>query len=202
MQTRNFLATLLLSQGVPMICGGDEIARTQFGNNNAYCQDNELSWYDWKRAAEHEDLLEFVSKLIELRSKHPNLRRRNFYQDRSIRNSIVKDIAWFGSDGHEMTEEEWNAGWIRSIAVLFNGETLGSVDEMGKPLIDDTFLILLNSYHDGVAYTLPPTPHNRSWRNVLDTCELENPFSNGPIEKSPEIAGRSLRLLRESHEDE
>jgi glycogen operon protein len=201
-QVRNFLATLLLSQGVPMLCGGDEIARTQMGNNNAYCQDNELSWHDWKRAEEHEDLLEFTAKLIELRKKHPNLRRRNFYQDRSIRNSIVKDIAWFASDGHEMSEEEWNAGWIRSIAVLFNGETLGTVDEMGKPLTDDTFLLVLNSYHDAVSYKLPPSPHNRGWRNLLDTNNLESPFSNGPVEKDPEIAGRSLRLLRESREGE
>jgi glycogen operon protein len=201
-QMRNFLATLLLSQGVPMICGGDEIARTQLGNNNAYCQDNELSWYNWERAAEQNDLLEFVANLIDLRKQHPNLRRRNFYQDRSIRNSTVKDIAWFGSDGHEMSEEEWNAGWIRSIAVLFNGETLGCVDEMGRPLIDDTFLILLNSYHEAVSYKLPPSPHNRGWRNVLDTSNLECPFSNGPVETAPEIAGRSLRLMRESRQDE
>ena len=96
-----------------------------------------------------------------MRKKHPNLRRRHFYQDRSIRNSIVKDIAWFASDGHEMTEEEWNSGWIRSIAVLFNGETLDCVDETGQPLTDDTFLILINSYHDAVAFTLPPTPNHR-----------------------------------------
>ena len=101
-----------------------------------------------------------------------------------------------------MTEEEWNAGWIRSIAVLFNGETLSTVDEMGRPLIDDTFLILLNSYHDAVSYKLPPSPHNRGWRNVLDTSNLECPFSNGPVETTPEIAGRSLRLMRESREDE
>jgi len=201
-QIRNFLATLLLSQGVPMICGGDEIARTQLGNNNAYCQDNELSWYNWQRNAEQESLLDFASKLIELRKKHPNLRRRKFYQDRSIRNSVVKDIAWFGADGHEMTEEEWNAGWIRSIAVLFNGETLDTVDEMGQPVVDDTFLVLLNSYQDAVSYKLPPTPHDRVWRNVLDTGNLESPFANGPVEQSPAIAGRCLRLLRESRADE
>jgi glycogen operon protein len=201
-QMRNLLATLLLSQGVPMICGGDEIARTQFGNNNAYCQDNELSWHDWDRAKEQTDLLEFVSGLIELRRKHPNLRRRNFYQDRSIRNSAVKDIAWYAADGHEMTEEEWNAGWIRSIAVIINGETLGAVDAMGKPLIDDTFLILVNSYHEPVGYTLPAAPNNRGWRNMLDTSNLKTPFSNGPVEQTPELAGRSLRLLRESRKDE
>ena len=110
-----------------------------------------------------------------MRKKHPNLRRRHFYQDRSIRNSIVKDIAWFASDGHEMTEEEWNSGWIRSIAVLFNGETLDCVDEMGQPLTDDTFLILINSYHDAVAFTLPPTPNNRSWHNVVDTGKSGTP---------------------------
>ena len=200
-QMRNFLATLLLSQGVPMICGGDEVARTQQGNNNAYCQDNELSWYAWKRTEEQERLLDFVSGLIELRKKHPNFRRRHFYQDRSIRNSIVKDIAWFASDGHEMTGEEWNSGWIRSIAVLFNGETLDCVDEAGQPLTDDTFLLLINSYHDAVAFTLPPTPNHRSWHNVLDTGNLEHPFSDGPAEdKAPSIGGRSLRLLRESRE--
>jgi glycogen operon protein len=202
-QMRNFLATLLLSQGVPMLCGGDEIARTQLGNNNAYCQDSELSWYDWKRTPEQEQLLEFVAGLIELRRTHPNFRRRHFYQDRSIRNSVVKDIAWFAADGHEMTEEEWNAGWIRSVAVLFNGETLDAVDETGQPLTDDTFLILINSYHDAVAFTLPPTPHQRSWHNVLDTANLEQPFSDGPAEeKSPSIGGRSLRLLRESRQGE
>src|ERR1700692_1898058 len=176
-QIRNFLATLLLSQGVPMICGGDEFARSQFGNNNAYCQDNELSWHDWARAEEQKDLVEFGAELIALRKKHPNLRRRNFYQDRSIRNSLVKDIAWFAPDGHEMTEEEWNSGWIRSIAVLFNGETLDILDEMGRPIVDDTFLVLLNSYHHEVAYKLPPTPRNRGWRNMLDTSNLKTPFS-------------------------
>jgi glycogen operon protein len=101
-----------------------------------------------------------------------------------------------------MTEEEWNAGWIRSIAVLLNGETLGTVDEMGRPLTDDTFLILLNSYHEAVSYTLPPTLHNRGWRNMLDTSNLEAPFSNSPVETAPVLAGRSLRLLRESRVDE
>jgi isoamylase len=202
-QMRNFLATLLLSQGVPMLCGGDEVARTQQGNNNAYCQDNQLSWYDWKHTPEQERLLEFAAGLIELRKKHPNLRRRHFYQDRSIRNSVVKDIAWFASDGHEMTEAEWNSGWIRSIAVLFNGETLDCVDENGEPLTDDTFLILINSYHDAVAFTLPPTPNNRNWHNVVDTGNLEHPFSDGPAEeKAPSIGGRSLRLLRESRPGE
>ncbi len=201
-QMRNFLASLLLSQGVPMICGGDEIARTQLGNNNAYCQDNELSWHRWKSTEEQADLLDFVAKLIELRKQHPNLRRRHFFQDRAIRSSIVKDIAWFGADGHEMTEDEWNAGWIRSIAVMFNGETLGTMDEMGRPLTDDTFLILLNSYHEAVGYKLPPSPNGRGWRNMLDTSNLEYPFANGPVEDAPEIAGRSLRLFRESREDE
>jgi glycogen operon protein len=201
-QMRNFLATLLLSQGVPMICGGDEVARTQQGNNNAYCQDNALSWHDWQGTSDQKDLFEFVSRLIEFRKKHPNLRRRNFYQDRSIRNSLVKDIAWYGADGHEMTEEEWNACWIRSIGVLFNGETLDTVDELGRPLVDDTFLLLLNSYHEAVGYKLPPTPHNRGWRNMLNTSNLESPFSDGPVEDAPEVGGRSLRLLRESREGE
>ena len=129
-QQRNFLATLLLSQGVPMICGGDEIGRTQQGNNNAYCQDSEISWYDWSLAEKNQSLLEFTTKLIALRRAHPNFRRRKFYQDRVIRHSVLKDIAWYRTDGAEMTDEEWNAGWVRCIGMMLNGATIGDVDKM------------------------------------------------------------------------
>src|SRR5260370_30857083 len=123
-QKRNFLATLMCSQGVPMVCGGDEIDRTQHGNNNAYCQDNELTWYDWNLDERRMALLEFTSKLINLRLRHPNLRRRKFFQDRSIRHSDVKDIVWLRPDGQEMTDEEWSAGWVRCLGLMLNGETL------------------------------------------------------------------------------
>ena len=124
-QKRNFLATLLLSQGVPMICGGDEIGRTQHGNNNAYCQDNEISWYDWNLDERGRKLLEFTRRLIEFRQKHPNLRRRKFFQDREVYHPSSRDIAWYRTDGQEMTQEQWNTGWMRSMAVMLNGTTLG-----------------------------------------------------------------------------
>ncbi len=116
-QQRNLLATLFLSQGVPMLCGGDEIGRTQRGNNNAYCQDNEISWYDWNLDERRQRLLDFTRQLIALRLAHPNLRRRKFFQDREVRQSSLKDIAWYGDNGEEMTQEQWNAGWMRSIAL-------------------------------------------------------------------------------------
>jgi glycogen operon protein len=197
-QVRNFLATLLLSQGVPMLSMGDEVGRTQKGNNNAYCQDNEISWTNWDIDETRQKLLDFTSKLIELRKSHPNFRRKKFYQDRTIRKSVVRDIAWFGADGHEMTEDEWNSNWIRSIGLMFNGETLNVVDDvMGRPVIDDTFLILINSYHEGVEFTIPKSPHDRGWVSVLDTAEEEDAFKEEPIASSRILTGRSLMLLKE-----
>ena len=197
-QKRNFLATLMFSQGVPMLCMGDEIGRTQKGNNNAYCQDNEISWADWKLDPSRQKLLEFTSKLIELRRSHPNFRRKKFYQDRTIRKSVVRDIAWYGADGHEMTEEEWSASWIRSLALMFNGETLNVVDDvMGRPVVDDTFLILINSYHEGVEFTMPASPHSRGWEFVLDTAKGDDPFANGDVGEKRILTGRSLVLLKE-----
>jgi glycogen operon protein len=199
-QKRNLLATLVLSQGVPMILGGDEIGRTQRGNNNAYCQDNEISWTDWKLDERKEKLLEFTTKLIELRKAHPNLRRRKFFQDRAVRHSEFKDIAWYRTDGQEMTDEEWNAGWVKSLGVMYNGKTLDSVDEMGQPVLDDSFLVLLNSSHEGVTYTLPSGPHEQGWEKVLDTSELEDPFKGGETNGSLEVYPRSVVLLRERNE--
>src|SRR6202007_289401 len=125
-QVRNFLVTLLLSQGVPMISGGDEIGRTQNGNNNAYCQDNPISWYDWTPTPEKESLLQFTCRLIELRLKHPNLRRRKFFQDKAIRGT--RGISWYGTDGKELDQQAWDSGWGRAIGMMLNGETLGIVD--------------------------------------------------------------------------
>lgn len=196
-QKRNFLTTLLLSQGVPMICGGDEIGRTQQGNNNAYCQDNEISWYDWKLDDRKKSLLGFTTKLIELRKAHPNLRRRKFYQDRVIHHSQVKDIAWYRTDGQEMTEEEWNAGWVKSLAVMLNGQTLDQVNEMGQRVSDDTFLVLLNSSHEGVTYTLPEGPHEHGWAMVLDSSDLDEPFKEQQVKDQLQLNPRSVVLLRE-----
>jgi isoamylase len=196
-QVRNFLATLLLSQGVPMLSMGDEVGRSQKGNN-AYCQDNEISWTNWDIDEARQKLLDFTSGLIKLRRSHPNFRRKKFYQDRTIRKSVVRDIAWYGADGHEMTEDEWNSKWIRSLGLMFNGETLNVVDDvMGRPVIDDTFLILINSYHEGVEFTIPKSPHDRGWVSVLDTAEEEDTFKEESINSSRILTGRSLMLLKE-----
>ncbi len=196
-QERNLLATLFLSQGVPMLCGGDEIGRTQQGNNNAYCQDNEISWYDWNLDERRRRLLEFTRELIALRRAHPNLRRRKFFQDREVRHSSLKDIAWYGNDGEEMTQEQWNAGWMRSIALMYNGNTLDQVDDMGQPICDDSFLILLNSYHDCVTYTLPDSPQGHGWTLIMDTHDIEQPFKNEAREGQMDVQGRSVALLME-----
>ena len=168
-QERNLLATLLLSQGVPMICGGDELGRDQRGNNNAYCQDNDLTWYNWTLDERRCVLLEFARKLIRLRRDHPNLHRRKFYQDRSIRRSDEKDIVWVRPDGGEMSDEEWNAGWVRCLGVILNGETLGHVDERGDRILDDTFLIMLNCHHEPIKFYLPKLNGNPEWDVIVDT---------------------------------
>ncbi len=196
-QKRNLLATLFLSQGVPMLCGGDELARTQRGNNNAYCQDNEISWYDWKLDERKRKLLEFTRQLIEFRKTHPNLRRRKFFQDREVYHSSSKDIAWYRTDGQEMTQEQWNTGWMRSLAVLFNGKTLGETNDLGEPVEDCSFLILLNSSAESVTYTLPQSPLNLGWKQVMNTSDLDHPFGERQMDGSLEVAGRSVVLLAE-----
>jgi isoamylase len=175
-QQRNLLATLFLSQGVPMLLGGDELGRTQGGNNNAYCQDNEVSWFDW--GAVDEELLAFTQRLIALRRDHPVLRRRRWFQGRPIRGTI--DILWFRPDGSEMTDEDWEAGFARSIAVLLDGDALRARDERGRPIVDDSFLMLFNAHHEHIDWVLPGS----DWELVLDSTSPtgvpdEPPNSNG-----------------------
>ncbi len=160
-QTRNFLATLMLSQGVPMLTGGDEVARSQQGNNNAFCQDDELTWYDWNLDAPRKRLMEFTARLIQLRKAHPNLRRRRFFQDRTIRGSIVRDVAWYNTTGEEFGDDNWNAEWNRSLGLMLNGKTLGVMDDDGKAVEDDTFFILINASAEGVEFCLPKPPNGR-----------------------------------------
>ena len=201
-QTRNFLTTLMLSQGVPMLAGGDEIARSQMGNNNCYCQDNELTWMDWNLDAPRERLREFTGEIIRLRLKHPNLHRRKFFQDREIRKrsdgSVVrveKDAAWFNPDGNEVSDEAWNAGWSRAIALLLNGRTLQVSDEDGNQIIDDSFLLVVNAADQGVEFTLPPSPSNKPWKQIVDTENLDDPFTVTAMNGSVIVGGRALKLL-------
>jgi len=201
-QKRNLLATLLLSQGVPMICGGDEICRSQRGNNNAYCQDNEISWYDWNLDEAKQRFLDFTRAMIALRKAHPNMRRRKFYQDREVYHSSLKDIAWYNVDGREMADSQWGAGWMRSIGVMFNGNTLDQIDALGQPVIDESFLLLLNSSHEPVTYTLPQSPKNRGWVLDMDTSDIDKPFKNKPFNDKLDVYARSFVLLQELPERE
>ena len=193
-QTRNFLTTLLLSQGVPMLTGGDEFASSQSGNNNCYCQDNELTWYDWNLDEPRKRLLEFTAKLIQLRKDHPNLHRRKFFQNRQIRGSVVHDIAWYGTDGNELSDQAWGEAWNKSLAVMLNGRTLGVMDEEGQQVFDDSFLIIVNASDQGVEYLLPKPPDGLPWRQVLDTENIDDPFSDAEVEEKIIVGGRAVRV--------
>ncbi|HEY3148207.1 MAG TPA: glycogen debranching enzyme GlgX, partial [Dongiaceae bacterium] len=173
-QKRNMFATLILSQGVPMISGGDEIGRTQRGDNNAYCQDNEISWYEWKLSKQNRDLLDFVQHLLQMRREHPVFRRRLFFQGRHIRGSEVKDIAWFRPDGQEMTDDDWNAGYARSLGMRLAGDAMEEKDEKGRQISDDTMLILLNASHEPLSFTLPAHKRGVRWELLLDTVSPNN----------------------------
>ncbi len=168
-QKRNLLTVLFFSQGVPMLCGGDEIGRTQKGNNNAYCQDNEISWFDWKLDRAQRHLLEFTRSLIAFRKRHPVLRRRRFFQGRHIRGSEVKDIAWFRPDGKEMNDKDWIAGYTKSLALRLAGDAIGETDEKGRSIVDDTLLILLNAHYEPRTFTLPAHKRGVRWQPILDT---------------------------------
>jgi len=193
-QMRNFLATLMFSQGVPMLYGGDEFARSQNGNNNAYCQDNELSWFDWQFDEPRKRLLEFTSRLIQLRRKHPNLHRRNFYQDRTIRGSVERDVAWFGTDGKEVSDQAWGQGWNKSVAVMFNGRTINEIDEEGQPVMDESFLIIVNAADQGVEYVLPEAPNQTPWRLVLNTEDMVDPFKEVQTDGGAIVGGRAVHV--------
>jgi isoamylase len=169
-QKRNFLATLLLSQGIPMILGGDEIGRTQQGNNNAYCQDNEVSWYDWQNA--DLELLEFTRRLIEIRERHPVFRRRRWFVGRPLRGQDVKDIGWFKADGTEMTDEDWQTGFAKSVGVFLNGEAIPSKNTRGERITDESFYILFNASFDPLPFTLPTCAWGERWVKVLSTGEV------------------------------
>jgi isoamylase len=163
---RSVLTTLLLSQGVPMLLGGDEFGRTQHGNNNAYCQDNELSWFRWDEV--DEDLLAFSRSLLELRHAHPIFRRRRWFQGRPLHGAETTDIGWLTPDGEEMDDDDWEAGFARSLQVFLNGDGIASPDDRGNKVLDDSFLILFNAHHEPLSFTLPPAAWADAWAVVLD----------------------------------
>ncbi|HEY3459824.1 MAG TPA: NUDIX domain-containing protein [Casimicrobiaceae bacterium] len=196
-QSRNMLATLLLSQGVPMLTAGDEIARTQQGNNNAYCQDNAISWVDWTQDEARTRLLAFVRRIVALRHAHPAFRRRHFFEGRPLAGTEAKDIAWLKPDGAEMTEQEWNVGFARCLGVYLDGRRLGESDARGRDVTDDDFIVLFNAHDGPIPFTLPAFD-GAGWLVLLDTARDDGLLQDGTF--SPDHAypleGRSLVLLQ------
>ena len=169
-QRRNFLTTLLISQGVPMLLGGDEFGRTQNGNNNAYCQDNELSWFHWEKWDENQKaLFEFTRRLIQLRHQHPVFRRPKFFQGRRIRGSEIKDVMWFNPGGNEMSEKDWSLSLARCLGMMLSGDTIDVLSFQGEPIRDDTFLFLMNAHYETISFLLPGQ-ENIEWQLLLDTA--------------------------------
>lgn len=179
-----------------MLLGGDEIGRTQRGNNNAYCQDNEISWFDWSSA--DTTLLEFTRRLIQFRKQHPVFRRRGWFQGRPIHGAKVTDIGWFTPDGLEMAEEHWDKGFAKGLGVFLNGEGINSPDARGERVVDDSFYVLFNAHHEPLPFVLPKGDWGKQWRVVLDTNkplpEEEEPLCK-PGDKIP-VESRSVKVLR------
>ncbi len=195
-QKRNFMATLLLSQGVPMIRAGDELGHTQRGNNNAYCQDNEISWINWNLTDAKKDFLDFTRKVIRLWHDEPVLRRRKFFQGKSLHDSEVKDISWFDLAGKDMTPETWHQPDLKGVAALLAGSVMDEVDERGEPIFGDTILILMNSYHKGTTFHFPKKLQGKTWEKIIDTSEghknLPVPFQSDHYR----VKDRSLVVFR------
>ena len=200
-QQRNFLTTLLLSQGVPMLVAGDEMGRTQRGNNNGYCQDDDLSYLDWGNV--DDDLLEFTRSLIQLRSDHRVFHRRGWFQGRELHGSDVKDLTWFRPDGQEMSEEDWRVGFAKSLGVLLNGASIQRVGERGERVKDDSFYVIFNAHHEPLQFTVPPEQFGKKWIQVLDSAS-ENPPELRRARKAQafapggnlEVQPRSVQVLR------
>jgi glycogen operon protein len=197
-QKRNFMASLLFSLGVPMICGGDELSRTQNGNNNAYCQDNELSWLNWELDADERAFYEFVKQCIRIRKENPVLQRRKFFMGVTSHASNIKDVIWYNAKGTEMTEEEWEDSGILWVGALMNGEAINEMDERGNPIVGDTLLLLMNASWKPVAFHMPRLAPGDRWELLLETTgELTD---ETPMEYEGEelfkLQGRSMSILR------
>lgn len=196
-QKRNFLTTLFLSQGVPMLVAGDELSRTQGGNNNAYCQDNEISWINWEQA--DLELQGFTQQLIQFYKSHPVFSRRRWFQGRPIKGVGLQDIAWFLPEGHEMTEENWTHDYAKSLAVYLNGQGLRTIGPKGEKITDDNFYIIFNAYHGSLAYKLPSEEFGDEWIRILDTHE-NYLGEDGKVYQAGEVIkveGRSVVLLKQ-----
>jgi isoamylase len=199
-RARSILTTLLLSQGVPMILGGDEIGRTQGGNNNAYCQDNPTSWYDWEDV--DGGMLEYARELIRIRREHPVFRRRRWFEGRSVRGSDHNDIAWYKPDGETMSAEDWRRGYAKSLAVYLNGRAIPTLDAQGMPVIDDSFLVLFNAHDEAVRFVMPPELVDLEWEIVLYSATGLAPEFPVGARETGEVASWSVVLLRKRNGDQ
>ncbi|HZH02866.1 MAG TPA: glycogen debranching protein GlgX [Myxococcaceae bacterium] len=197
-QKRNLMATLMLSQGVPMIVGGDEMGRTQGGNNNAYCQDNEISWLDWNLDERRKSLLAFTARLIRFREGQPVLQRRRHFRGDYIWDSASRDLVWLRPDGSEMNSEDWQKAWLRAMAFMLGGDAIPTLDERGQRVTGDALLVLINAHHEPVNFRLPEPPPSSRWALEFDTRDGQ--FSTSPQDagKNYELIGRSLAVLRQA----
>jgi isoamylase len=179
---RNLLATLAFSQGVPMVCAGDEIGRTQGGNNNAYCQDNEIGWIDWRLDERGRDLLAFARRVLAIRHAYPVFRRRSFFEGRPVGNHSMKDVTWLHPDGREMQANDWADPNDRVLGMLLDGQASDEVDERGRPLTGDSLLLLLNGGRRARAFGLPALPGPGRWRELVHTARPEGPVGDGRVD--------------------
>jgi isoamylase len=198
-QKRNFLTTLFLSQGVPMLLHGDEFGRTQGGNNNGYCQDNEISWVDWSLQTVHEVQLAFTRELSALRRDHPVFRRRRFFDGHPVRaeGEDLRDIAWFTPSGTEMSDKDWATGYAKSVAVFLNGDAIGYPDQRGQPVVDDSFLLLFNAADTGIDFVMPGADYGERWEILIDTTkplDVEQPSIKA--DTPAHVEGRAVLVLR------
>lgn len=195
-QKRNLIATLFLSQGVPMLRGGDELSHTQQGNNNAYCQDNDISWLNWDLDERQQQFLEFVRTVIDLKRSNPALQRPKFFQGRPLRGSEIKDIVWLEPSGEEMSDDSWNAGFVRSIGVLLAGDAIDEVDEQGERLIGNTLLLLFNAHGGRIRFAIPSHDRNEHWRLVFDTGHAAPRRRRFTQKSKYTLQGRSIAVLQ------
>jgi glycogen operon protein len=195
-QKRNLLATLFLSQGVPMLLSGDEMSHSQQGNNNAYCQDNELTWLNWELTDPRKNLMEFTKKLIRLRATQPVFQRRRFFQGRAFRGSEIKDISWLDPSGQEMADDAWNAGYVKCMGMRLAGDIIGEVDERGDPIVGDTLLVLMNAHWETIPFTLPLHKDGQHWELILNTAEPKKEPCLADESEPFQLYGRSLAVFR------
>jgi glycogen operon protein len=195
-QKRNLVATLLLSQGVPMLLAGDELGHTQNGNNNAYCQDNELTWLNWELDEGQREFLEFVKHAVRIWAEQPVLQRRHFFLGRKIRGSDIKDISWLEPSGKEMPDAAWDAGFVKCLGMRLAGDLIGETDERGDRVVGDTLLVLLNAHHEPIPFTLPATREAHAWELLFDTAAPDQQGRQAAAETQHNLQGRSVAVYR------